>query len=644
MKETLQQLNQDTRLKPICDVLAKMDCNIKKKEHIQELVQKMREYGDMLAYIKVFPALCKLALQNLDIGFLEFVTNVKYITDITDLNLVSDDEIKLYLDALFEITGDFSSQTTIEDIKEMGLSEVDGFSMANCAHVLGTFTKDTLAFYQYRIFDKAFHVKCQHCQNDIHSLVLGEDDIIPLQGIKGSPANSRIIWRLNAMKNMKFEREEAIVWHLYGKYKCTVCGGENIPIQAAGKHIVENIGERKLSEALLLRLKKILVDETIYDIPSWHDKVVFKGEFVAALYRDFYGTDDIRYFEFMLKNAVVVHTFYGEKYVRYLANSAIEAVENTSADELVKASVYFSLGHALGFHYSISDDQRREAMQYYELAENIYLKEFGKDDTKYIDTKRRKHCLFAQLPEGDFAPILEDIEIIRKHPDFSDQHVLNLERLVASYRKEDQANIEEEIELQLKSIEEIAKEYGAESDIVADYRQELAGLYLQAGDYDLAKQNFEKAIEIHTRELGKEYMLPDFLRELVHTGKKIVKIERPSSELAVRARSVADAYGDIADFYYEIKDYKSALNAHKKGLDLWLWLSFDKSVEVAHKYAALGKTYIALSDIENAKISAEKSLEIYEFCINYSTFESEVYEAQEEISTAKELLEEIANI
>ncbi len=396
MKETIKQLNNDARLKPICDVLAKMDGNIKKKQYIEELVQKMREYGDMTIYIKVFPALCKLALQNLDIGFLEFVTNVKYITDISDLNRISDDEIKLYLDALFDITGSFSSKTTAEDIKEMGLSDVDGFTMANSAHILGTFTTDALAYYQYRVFDKAFHVTCKHCQNDIHSLVLGDDDIIPLQGIKGSPANSRIIWRLNAMKNMCFEREEAIVWHLYGKYKCAVCGGENTPIEAAGKYIVESMGERKLSEALLLRLKDILVDKTIYDIPYWYDKVVFKADFVAALYRDFYGVDDIRYFEFMLKNAVKIHTFYGEKYVRYISNCAIEALENSTADDLTKASVYFSLGHALGSHYSISDEQRREAMHYYELAENIYLKANGKDDTQYIDTRRRKHCLLAQ--------------------------------------------------------------------------------------------------------------------------------------------------------------------------------------------------------------------------------------------------------
>ncbi len=222
--------------------------------------------------------------------------------------------------------------------------------------------------------------------------------------------------------------------------------------------------------------------------------------------------------------------------------------------------------------------------------------------------------------------------------------MLDLERLVASYRNEDETDITEEIELQLKSIEEIAKEYGDESDIVADYRQELGNLYMQAGEFALAKQNFEKAIEIHTRELGKEYMLPDFLRELVHSGKKVMKIERPSRELAVRARSVADAYKDIADFYYETKDYKNALNAHKKGLDLWLWLSFDKSVEVAHKYLALGKTYLALNEVEKAKISAEKSLEIYEHCIENSQFESEIEEAEEEIDGAKALLEEIANL
>ena len=637
MKNLLKTLNQTGDCANICETLSRIDTNENKNELTKELTEKLKTHGDDTILIRVFPCIAQLALQKIDTQFLMYATFIKHQISYCDLHKVRDEDLIAYVDALSALSNTFSSNVTLESYEKAGLTPTDAFYTAHCAHILRTFTPDALAFYEYVTFEQAFHVKCPHCGNDLHSLALGESKIEPLQNLSLSPATDSILWRLKAMETLEFNREFHILWHLYGSNSCTVCGKERVPVMSAGQYRFDQNVSWKLDEELLLHLREILLDQVDFDMPNWADKLVFRTMYLSQLYRWHYGEDDIRYYEFMLKNAVTVHTFYGSDYANYLVGCAQKAIEGYQGDPLILADVYFAMGHAKGYYYNAGQDAKRQAVDYFEKAEQIFIERLSIKHIKVSATRRRKHIALTQLAEENRTLIEEDIARMRQSAHYSEEEV---QAFIDEVDAEE--SVENEITAQLEEIEELSAEYGSESDIVADYRQELAALYVKAGQTELARENFEKAVEIHIRELGKEYMIPDFLRNLVYAGKKFIKVERPSAELATRARSVADALSDMANFHYTQEEYKKALIAHQKGLNLWLWLTFEDCVEVALKYHDIAKTYLALGQRDKALEFSEKSVGLYVHCINNSTYESERDQAREEIDEARAFLAELS--
>lgn len=165
----------------------------------------------------------------------------------------------------------------------------------------------------------------------------------------------------------------------------------------------------------------------------------------------------------------------------------------------------------------------------------------------------------------------------------------------------------------------IATDGNAALDVASIYAN-LATVYQNIGNYDLAFKKLERALEAKVKLLGKKHpdvasvynnMGVNYFKQKDYTNaliyyQKALKIRE--EKLGSNHIDLARSYLNIAVFYEEgeIKDYAQALIYYQKCLEIKLKICHPNHEEIANAYNNLAKIHFLLKDIDKALEYMEK--------------------------------------
>lgn len=567
----------------------------------------------------LFPQLAKLANESNDFGFVNFLVNMKVgVYQRLPLDDLSDEDLRLYLLGIQTLR----NQVFIEPNKEVGnwSSEFTSMYLWN-AMLLYTHSPDALVFLENTKYETPFKVTCTHCGNDVHSLVINEEDMSLTSKITPAPVPPRkegVLFHDDVYETffpvfLRFGEQKfgKILPYVYGTYECTTCNQKNVVMEAVKARQFKEEAPYSPTVALLERLHHMAMveDERLF-LERWGI-----ARFSVSMHRGLYGKTDLKAYILPLK---LCHHYFQE------VDPAITKVLCQEVKELLKLKGHApeTRGEVLRYFTvlmelerdcaPVSPDNKGEILAFYEEAQLLAGKIWGRDHENTKAIALNFVSFRAKVEPEQETEILEafydgldtekDIEIAHKLEDYLyGVYVERGDYVRALYYKSC-----------LK--QHLSREFGEFTEETADFEGEWADVYLRAGQPAEARECYKRGIHIYLTQLGSAYQLPPLFPDYQNSTKKVNKKAKTNEQIFGRALTVSSYFSELGCVTYQMGFFEEALREFEKAMVLWDWMAEARSLKCGTQRLDIAFTLEQLGDTKTAIIYCEKALGIYEIC------------------------------
>lgn len=631
--------------KELASLLKKMQKSETPEEYLQDLIPMLM--GEVKLTAMACPFLADMAVTKGNLIMAQFIAETKIRMMLLDLDELSEEELDGYLTAIHKLQ--LSLACIVEDAQWAEWREDFKTVYFFISLMLHSFSEDIIAFGENLLFDNAFHVTCPHCKNNLHSLYISTKDgqtsnIMPA-ALEGKEWDGLYFDDILTAFSYCFEKSgetylTKLFPYLYGTYTCSKCKKESVVMDAVKEYVFEKAKPWKPSEKHISRVKD-LIDDAVKK--SDQRKAWFLVKYAVSLYKSLYGEDNLDGHILALETGCRITAVFGFKFPRTIAKKALEAAQRPDQPKDRVARIYYLSGVANSLDFNGIENQIDDALLYFKMAEELYTGLYGEESPKVGEVKRAyAHVVadygYGEGSEKDLQPLLKELESLEKKDGDQEEAIANLHHLIAEQYL-DMGEYEKAIEHDLQHLAFICREYGEDSDIAADYTREIGEFYQEAGNLDKALEFYEKAMDINIREMGKQYLLPPLLRNVVHGALKVFNAAKGDIEMADRAISASESFLDIGNIQMEKSQYKKALKSYQKAWELYDWVTPEKLMEGGNIFEKIGEAYEALEDLDNALDSYSRALHIYTRRIAVNEYPSEVVECQENLEMLGDKME-----
>lgn len=624
----------------------------------------------------------KCKSENL-LSLLVFIAKLKTVLWSCDLMLVEEKERKCFFEDLIKVKFIANSIFISEKIKKL---DDDSKTFYGYIYLLlCNYSNDMLSVYFNYPFKLPIHIKCGHCENDVHSIIINPAEISKKDKEKFVPriynddgfteenlkkvyeqrqiSDSKTVegygecnyneWDIfnNSMRFLKECDEKyltTLLPYLYGTHICGKCGKNEIVIKSNVNWIYSEqqvISEPK-EELILWLMENTKLDNEAEDKTS--EEIVEFSHFMLEMAIWFEKSKNKPNLNRMYNNIIDIYMERNgkdvKKNVKKLQSLVRELLDTKEIEALSKT--YSRLANEFSFDF-INDKNNRYDLSYISIKKAINLLEKNKktDSHLYVSLIIGYSIIVAESEEGSVKEAEEsllkliELEKNKEEPD--------IERLGDIYQKLAYlfANRTEEYQKVFDYfncyLEIIKKIYGENSDMEADALEELAEYYEMADDIENALKIREKALEINIVEMGEMYLFPPIFKGIAIKKAKFLG-EIDESEKFTRVMSVVDSYIELADDYEMVDCEEKVLDCRKKALALLEWEfkkdtvnSLDYRAGILHKQ--IGDYYYEKGKRQLANKEYKKSKEVYEGVISAGFFEDEVEKCERLLKELEEL-------
>lgn len=625
-------------LKELASLLKKMEKSENPDEYLNELIPMIMGTEEAKLTAMIFPYITDMAINGGNLVLTQFLAEAKLRMMRFDLNILSDEVLDGYLTAIHNLQ--LSLACIVEDADWQ-----DNFKTAYLyiSLMIHSFSEDVIAFGENYFFDNAFHVKCPHCGNDLHSLYIAPDagsqrsNVVPAD-MEGKKWDGLYFDDILTAFSCCFENSgekyiTKLLPYLYGTYKCTKCKKESIVMDAVKAYLFEKAAPWKPEKEYMMRIEDMIARAIK---KADQRKAWFLAKYGVSLYKSLYGENNLDGHILALETGCQITTVFGFRFAQNIARKALEAAEEPGQPEDKAARIYHLAGVAYSNDYSKAANDLEAAFLYFEKAQKLYAKLYGEESEQAARAKIANARVAAEYgdeteDDNNMQPLLDELLSLQNKEGDNEDDIANLHHLIAE-QYFDRGEYDKAIEHDLLHLSYICKEYGEDSDIAADYTREIGEFYQEAGDIDQALAYYEKAMDINIREMGKKYLLPPLLRNAVHSALKIFNAAAGDVELSDRALSASESFVDMGNLEMERGRYKKALKAYQKAWELRDWVTFVEFVESGDIMVKIGEAYEALNDLDHGLESYSRALFIYNRRIMANEYPGEVEECQESTS------------
>ncbi|MCH5341337.1 MAG: tetratricopeptide repeat protein [Acetatifactor sp.] len=404
---------------------------------------------------------------------------------------------------------------------------------------------------------------------------------------------------------------------VYGTYHCPVCGEENIVLEAYKNLRYQPMDLRPEPETELVEWLIQFGESKLHE--NWYKELFLHKQALAYMFckkqpeplllarcisrvaTDYSFVDEFR-----------LELKYAEWAVSLLESLPDEIYGNDKALQLAEA--YRRLGVACSADYQHPKNNFPErSAECYEKALKMFDELLGAGNEKSANVKINMINLKLSLKQDaskEIEMVKEQIEIDKKreNPD-EDEIATSYKRIAEAYADcmsdHKQAAYYYDFYLQWAK-----KEYGDESDFVADCYDELAEIYETGGDFKSAGKYCEMALKINIREMGRIYMLPPLLKKsIIGILKKVGKIDE--DDKFDRCISVSENYVHMGDLQVKSRNLKKAIKSYGKAITLREYVLPKPTYRLGRIYQRLGRVYKELCDRSSAQREFDRAVEIY---------------------------------
>lgn len=541
-------------------------------------------------------------------------------------------------------------------------------------------SEDLLPIYFGYPFDTPIHIKCNHCGNAIHSVLVNpryaknEDEIritprvynagqdgLNYEAVKETLAQERISeskdvrgeggpdcdeWDTftNTMRFLVACGEESlsqIMELLYGTHICARCGKPEIVMESHKSWDEEGGYEPKEELILWLmkqaeQMKKCDDGEAVYIEPAflyrmavWYEKSR-KEPNPSRMYHNMIKFYNCRTFDDAPVNVKKLQ-------------SLIRQLEQTS-DKANLARAYDQLAADLRADFR-KEERNRYDLSYLAVKKAVELFSEVRDAAPegYRNAVQQLAIVVAESNEGSVGiaeKYLLDWIAQEEEKDVPDRDEIGTAYNRLAYLFVNRAkNYKKAYAYYDRYLIEMKQIYGEDSDFIADCLEELAEYHGEEGDLAGECELREKALEINLREMGKMYLLPPIFKGIVLSVAKAAKVIDGDDKYN-RVMSVVDSYEELSDLYVEIDRYDAALECLKKASELLEWEFKGKwrTSQMAQLHLSMGEIYDEMGEESLAKKEYQTAKKICETVIEEDRFEEDVEECQDMLEECEDLL------
>ncbi len=615
----------------IISILTQMGSSQNPVELVNPLMQALRESASSQAYSACFKYLVEISSQSRSLDFIAFISDFKTLLLRTDLNAMSVEQLREYVIALSDVTSAHGFFVKAEDVPNWS-DDFKSYFMLTMTK-LHSLSSDTVAFLFNGAFDKAFHTKCCHCGNDLHSYHIdGEDTkhITPANFSELPPAgivpDVTPLLFYPAYQTIGEKQLSMVMPYLYGTYSCTACEGVN-PVMAAIMNWIRANGPIfSPSEEYIDKLFEV-VNKWDHNQANWADKLWYATKYYASQCVALYGKGSLKAQKELVRSAVRVASLWGNDFPTQVADSAIAYLKDSAESDLLKADLHFWIGYAISYGWDLPREEYQRAISHYRAAEELYIAIYGEDNENVTKCRNNIAQTAAEMPGGDMKQMIEQYERLKSNPKATQSEIALAEHHLAG-QYEERGEYAKAIEMEQSTLNEYIEEYGADSDMVADHKERIAELYDKMGSSEEALKILEESAEVHIREMGREYMLPPLFRNMIHKGKRLFNLNQDPEKFAVRVRSVSGVYDKLGDIYFSMHNAKKAIGKYEKSLELFTWVSVPVGIEMVSMHFKIGVTYYCVDNNEVAIKHLNEALKHLHWTITESPYPNERERAQ----------------
>lgn len=548
--------------------------------------------------------------------------------------------------------------------------------------MLCNYSDDLLPIYFGYPFDTPIHIKCDHCGNAIHSVLVNphyaqnENEIritpriynagqdgLNYEAVKEVLAQKRISeskdvrgegqpdcdeWDTftNTMRFLTACGEEnlsKIMELLYGTHICARCGKPEVVMESHKSWDEEGGYEPKEEFILWLtkqaeKMKKgdeVREDAYIdpgflYQMAVWYEKSR-KEPNLSRMYHNMLKFYSCRMFEDV---PVTVKKL----------QSLIRQLEQTS-DKVNLAQAYHQLAGDLRADFR-KEERNRYDLSYLAVKKAVELFSEVRDAAPegYRNAVQQLAIVVAESDEGSVGTAekyLLDWIAQEEKKDVPDRDEIGTAYNRLAYlfanREKDYKKVYAYYDCYLTEMKRI---YGEDSDFIADCLEELAEYHDEEGDLIGECELREKALEINLREMGKMYLLPPVFKGIVLSVAKAAKVIDEDEKYS-RVMSVVDSYEELSDLYVEIGRCDAALECLKKASELleWEFKGRWRTSQMAQLHLSMGEIYDEMGEDALAKKEYLTAKKICETVIEEDRFEEDVEECQDMLEECAEMFE-----
>ena len=562
-----------------------------------------------------------------------------------------EEEYYQYYDTLWRLESAAGQLLAPEQLKEMTQADKSAFAMLYVSLLCPT--PDSAAFLFNRPFEQAFHVRCPHCGNDLHSLYVGLDeanrdkDIVEAalpETVGERLPEDTYPWLTEYLQAMEETYYATILPRLYGEHTCGQCGQSYGVMEGMVGYITHNIMDMPLPKAeeitRNLEFAKGIMLEGEYDPAYFYFRLAREQQKRVS------GEHSLEVARIDLQMTPVYqfrHDYTGQ---RLTARRALDTLEQLGGQPLDLAEAYRRLAYAWHADFENEENNLPElALEYYEQALAIYQAELGEGSEEVRMVRQNMARLLAEQQQD----AQKSLELMEKNlqQQTDPEQIAEIHKNMSEVYADTLGDFAQAISHFQVYLDHACAVYGAESDFAADCYRDLAELYWQDGQKEAAAQYYERALEINIRELGRQYLLPDLFKSMLTGVLKAVGQERDPDDLMVRSMSAAESFDDLGMLYQDEGQSKKALKAFEKALALRQWV-FDMPIkEIGDSYKNIAEVWEELDDTEKARQYYEQAAEIYAATIEAdekdgrAIFLSEAEECREALIEIAEILEDL---
>lgn len=636
-KKDFLDIENSNQIVNILEQMLDLD-NYDLNELIYELDNIISDKNDKVIFV-IFPYLVDIALQTRRIEIVDFLSTLKVRGLFFDMNRLSNKEIYDYIVSLYKINASFDYNLSKDTTKDWN-EDFKTYYMKNCLF-LHTFSTDIVSFLDDDYFSGRFNVRCKHCSDDTNTLQIPLINLEKVTDIKprnledttwdGLFFDDIYVWFYNCLKNADEKYFSRKLPYIYGTYTCPICKSENTVIGAIKEYIFKDnkifIPTKDYINRIVSMIKNDDWDSWILPNEKW-----FLTTYAISMYNQLYGKGNLDSYILALETALDLMTFKSIKFMQKIAENIMKEIKYENEYDEKIARIYTLCGVSYSYDYdNKSIDCKKKALNYFKKAMDINVKLYGKNHEETHKSITSYLLKKVDIDKKYFDELEDYLKYFESSEIATEEDIARLKHLIAdkyfSYKEYDKA-----IRLDKEHLKMIEKEYGKDSDIVADYITDLAEGFEEGKDLKNALKYYEKSINIKINNVKKEYKLDNINNEDIYIS--LNKISKKDSYFNNRALSIGESFFYIGNINYKMKKFNKSLTNYNKSLELFsLVENFYANSFIANSHHKLAKTYLKLNDNKKALYEFEKSLEKYNIIIEFDD--------EEEILDIKPDLEEL---